>query len=210
VRRVRPGDSYLLTPRLFELAHRHPPTRLLLDAALPIMRDLAQQAHQSCHMGVLHGHDVLMVAQVDSPEHVGFSVRLDARFPVLVSTTGAVLLAHVPEDVRQRLLNELLKTLVEREAMQRRLDTIRRRGYERTRSRTIRGIIDLSYPIFDHTGTARAALTVPVLASRDSKLPLEPIQVLLADAATAISRAIGGTSPASATAASSNGKAATS
>src|SRR4051794_31357674 len=100
VRPVRAGGAYLLTPRLFERAHRHPPTKLLLDAAMPIMRNLARQAHQSCHMGVLHGHDVLMVAQADSPEHAGFNVRLDARFPVLVSTTGAVLLAHVPQDVR--------------------------------------------------------------------------------------------------------------
>src|SRR5579875_2127371 len=28
------GDAYTLTTQLFELAHRHPPTRLLLDAAL--------------------------------------------------------------------------------------------------------------------------------------------------------------------------------
>jgi DNA-binding IclR family transcriptional regulator len=172
------------------------------------MRNLSRQTRQSCHMGVLHGHDVLMVAQVDSPEHHGFSVRLDARFPVLVSTTGAVLLAHVPEDVRERLLRELHPSAQDREALQRRLDTIRRRGYERTRSRTIRGIIDLSYPIFDHTKTARAALTVPVLAPRDSKLPLENIQQQLADAASAISRAIGGgaTPGASSGGPSSNGK----
>jgi DNA-binding IclR family transcriptional regulator len=192
IRRTRPGDAYLLTPRLFELAHRHPPTRLLLDAAMPVMRELSRAARQSCHMGVLHGHDVLMVAQVDSPERVGFSVRLDARFEVLLSTTGAVLLAHVAQDVREQLLDELLKSSAEREPMQRRLDMIRRRGYERTRSRTIRGIIDLSYPIFDHTGTARAGLTVPVLAPRHNKLPLERIQAQLSEAASAISRAIGG------------------
>src|SRR5690348_11145918 len=41
---------YGLTLRLFELAHRHPPTRRLQAIALPVMEELARAIKLSCHL----------------------------------------------------------------------------------------------------------------------------------------------------------------
>ena len=43
------SDRLVVTTRLFELAHLHPPTQQLISAALPRMRLLAREAGQSCH-----------------------------------------------------------------------------------------------------------------------------------------------------------------
>ncbi len=73
--------SYRLSLRLFELAHRHPPLKRLLTVALPVMQQLAQASRQSAHLVIHFARQILVVAQVDSPEPMGFGVRLGANFP---------------------------------------------------------------------------------------------------------------------------------
>ena len=68
--------------KLFELAHRQPPVKRLLAVALPLMHELARTTRQSNHLVVLHEQRILVLAQVDSPEAMGFSVRLGAHFDV--------------------------------------------------------------------------------------------------------------------------------
>src|SRR4051794_5170115 len=80
--RAQPGDRYVLSNRLFELSHRHPPTKRLLDASLGEMRGLANETRQSCHLSVFHDINVLIVAQIDSPDPMGFAVRMGANLPL--------------------------------------------------------------------------------------------------------------------------------
>ncbi len=195
VRRDLPAESYRLTPKLFELSHRHPPTKHLLDVALPIMRNLARQANQSCHMAILYGHDVLVVAQVESPNVRSFAVHLGARAPALETGSGCVLLACADPIIREEFLAQVLPASADRIAEQARLDVIRRRGFEHHRSQTIRGVIDLSFPVCDHHGFAVAALTIPCLTLRSPDFKVATIQDHLAAAAAELTSAIGGRKP---------------
>jgi DNA-binding IclR family transcriptional regulator len=65
-------DRYHLTLKLYRLGQEHPPTKRMVTEALPIMHWLAHQLRQSCHLGVLDGGHVVILAQVDSPESTGF------------------------------------------------------------------------------------------------------------------------------------------
>src|ERR1700674_5906733 len=71
----RDGERYCLTLRLFKLAHEYPPTKRMIAEALPIMQQVAHEISQSCHLGVLEGGNVVIVAQVDSHASSGFYVR---------------------------------------------------------------------------------------------------------------------------------------
>ena len=70
-----------------------PPVRRLLAVAMPRMHALARETSQSCHLVVLHDHRILVLAQVDSPEAMGFSVRLGAHFPFRADRVSARVLA---------------------------------------------------------------------------------------------------------------------
>ena len=77
-----PADGeYRLSLKLFELAHRQPQLKRLVAVALPLMQELARTTRQSNHLVVHHDRRILVVAQVDSPEAMGFSVRIGAHFP---------------------------------------------------------------------------------------------------------------------------------
>ncbi len=160
-----PGrEGYLLTDRLFSLGMQQPRMRVLLEIALPVMRQLAESVGQSCHLAVHSLGDIVVVARMESGELSGFSVRLGHRRPVTKSASGYVLYAFQPEDVRRRwesLFNPPLGR-DELDAFRAHADAIRQRKVAVTRSNYVVGVTDISAPVM-RGGLAAAALTVPYL-----------------------------------------------
>ncbi len=195
----RPGDRYILTLKLFELSHKNPPIHRLLSDAIPLMKDLAERVHQSCHLVVIEAGHGSVVAQVDSPGYIGFAVRVGSVVQLHRSASGRVLLAfQAPED-RERILAR--RTSSEREAhdpakLDSILDAIKKRGYEDMESTRTRGVRDLSFPILNHRGAAVAALTIPFIEHLD--IPVDPslaaARQVLSEIASHLSAAIGGKS----------------
>lgn len=88
--RERQSGLYLLSTRMLDLAHRHPPLRGLVELALGPMRELAESVRQSCNLSVLESERARVIAQVESPSDFGFRARVGADFP-LETPAGIVL-----------------------------------------------------------------------------------------------------------------------
>src|SRR3984957_15531311 len=74
-----PGtDRSTLPLHLFKPAQEHPPIKRMTMQALPIMQQVAHELSQSCHLGVLNGGQVVIIAQVDSTVSPGFYVKAGA------------------------------------------------------------------------------------------------------------------------------------
>ncbi len=183
-----------LTPRMFELAHRQPRSRLLLNQALPYMHRLADEIQHSCHLVVRNATKALVIAQVDGPQMSGFVVRIGARWPMTQSCSGNVLLAFQEEWLREEWLRECEVTEDTDENRQLRmlLEQIRSRGYARVASRVVRGVTDLGAPVLDHMGSAIASLTVPFLRPIDSSVTVASALTQIQQAAAEISASLGG------------------
>jgi DNA-binding IclR family transcriptional regulator len=158
------SDRYRLSLKLFELAHKHPPVNRLIDVALPVMRRLAAGSDQSCHLAVLRDLQILIVLQVDSPLPMRYSVALGSLFPILETSSGAVLLAKLPAAEREPLIERIAAAgEAGNEDVGARLAKVQSLGFEMRPSLAVEGCINISLPIVDHTGTTVAALTVPYL-----------------------------------------------
>lgn len=192
---LQAADTFFLSNRLFQLSHNFPPTKRLLDEATPRMRELAQRCQQSCHLTVLNGTSQLVIAQVDIPDGVGFSVKLGSKLDMLKSASGRVLLAFRDEVEASHLIAQSRKTMStgQLSCTDEALALIRSRGFEDMKSNQFSGVRAVSYPIFDTNSHAIAALTVPYLARLDDfERPLaSAVQVLLAGAAAQINSAMG-------------------
>jgi DNA-binding IclR family transcriptional regulator len=169
------GEGYELTSKLFALAMTRAPVRSLLEVALPVMRNLAAELSQSCHLAVASDDQIVVVARQESPGYVGFSVRPGYRRPLVGSTSGAVLLAYLAD-----------RALLADPDFERRLEAIRARGYEQSPSSHIEGVVDVSAPILGDLG-AVAALTIPFVQSRLAGLKVEDAVKALRLAAERIS-----------------------
>lgn len=167
-------NAYRLSMRMFELAHRHPQIRHLIGIALPLMNELARDTRQSNHLVVHHDRRILVVAQVDSPEAMGFSVRVGAHFPFRLDRVSArTLSAFQPPSRRDELVQEMIDNdpaPLPRARLQRMVAGIAARGYEVKESATLAGITDICCPIYDRSGFAAATLTQPYLRQRDVAL----------------------------------------
>lgn len=188
-----PGDQYHLTLKLFELAHRHPPTRRLAAEAQPLMLRLARQLNQSCHLTVHHDGAGLIIAQIDAPGTLSLTVRLGAEIDLATTASGHVLLAFQDAEERSRMLERRRPGAPPLpDALEQALAAARADGYRQMASSRIRGVCDLSMPVFDFRGAVVAALTVPYVERLD--IPAQPVEAArsaLAEAACALSAALG-------------------
>jgi DNA-binding IclR family transcriptional regulator len=191
------NERYALTLKLFKLVQEHPPTERLITEALPVMHQLAQETQQSCHMGIIEGAQVTILAQVNAPTSIGFYVKLGSSVELMEATTGYVILAHQDDEHRARTLTEWKRLTGEDTPgdLPAHLARIKRQGFESRPSYKVRGITNISYPIFDERGSAIGALTVPYIQYMDAAASAAQVSAKLKKAASEITAAIGGRTP---------------
>lgn len=189
------SGRYQLTLRLYELAHTHTPVDQLLRAAEGPMRELARRVRESVHLSVLSDGKLLVLSQVESQNRTRVSVEIGARFPVVLTASGRILLAHLPQDrlrdllardedwarlgapARERYLADLLK--------------IRRDGIYQGKSDLTHGIRDVAAPVGNPRVGVAAAVCVPSLVAIGTSKPLSEIRSAVRDCAAAITRQLG-------------------
>lgn len=181
-------DGYRLTDRLFSLGMQQPRTANLIEAALPVMRRLASEIGQSCHLALHSRGQMVVVARMESGEQLGFSVRVGYRRPLMQTASGMVLYAHQPADVRKRWEAMFDPPIAEEDmvAVRRHADEITERNVEQRPSQFVAGVTDISAPVM-RGGAAAAALTVPFLKKLHPSLSIRKTAVLVREAADAIS-----------------------
>ena len=186
-------ERYHLTLRLFRLAQEHPPTKRLVTEALPIMHGVAHEIRQSCHLGVVDGGHVVILAQVDSPESTGFYVKMGSKVDLMHAATGHVILAHQIQDAYERAIDEWSNETKKRKPadLDGHLAKIRRAGFERRASYEVKGVINISFPILSAQGNAVAGLTVPYVKRIEDKIGVPDVVKVLRVASQKISEALG-------------------
>jgi len=186
-------ERYHLTLRLFRLGQEHPPTKRMVTEALPIMHKLAQETRQSCHLGVLDGGHVVILAQVDSPESTGLYVKVGSKVDLMHAATGHVVLAHLAPDACERAIMEWSAETDKKKPadLDEHLAKIRARGHEKRASYEISGVINISFPVLNSQGNAIAGLTVPYVKRIEDTIGPAEIIDALSRASREISEAMG-------------------
>ena len=186
-------DRYHLTLRLFRLAQEYPPTKRMVTEALPIMHWLAHELRQSCHLGVLDGGHVVILAQVDSPESTGFYVKVGSKVDLMHAATGHVILAHQTEDACERAVQQWALEAKKKKPtdLDSHLAKIRVRGYERRASYEVAGIVNISFPVLNSQGNAVAGLTVPFVKRIEDTISIPHVIEALRKASRQVSEAMG-------------------
>jgi DNA-binding IclR family transcriptional regulator len=186
-------DRYSLTLKLFQLVQEHPPTERLIADALPIMKRLAFETGQSCHMGVLDGDKIVILAQVNAPTSVGFYVKLGSTVDVMEAASGYVILAHQGVEERGRTLTEWMRRTSKKVPgdLEGHLDRIRKAGHEKRASYQVKGVVNISFPICDERGSALGAVTIPYIEYSTSAMDKKGVIAALGNAAGEINAALG-------------------
>jgi DNA-binding IclR family transcriptional regulator len=158
--------GYRLSGGLFELGMRAAVERTLLELAMPFLQDLYERTHETVHLGVNEGIEVVYVAKIGGHRQAASPSRLGGRMPMYCTALGKVLLAFGDPAVRDTVLRSPLErrtphTIVAPGLLRRQLDAVVETGvaYEREESTT--GLLCVAAPVLDPEGTrAVAAISV--------------------------------------------------
>ncbi|HVZ30071.1 MAG TPA: IclR family transcriptional regulator [Asticcacaulis sp.] len=163
------GEGYELTNKLFSVGISRSPSQNLIVSAVPLMQKLSADTRQSCHLAIAVGTLMVVIARIETPGDLGFSVRVGYQRPLVHSTSGIVLYGFQPHSTKLEWRRKL--RAAESEAMwldfETRAEQAVRQGFAERPSEFVDAVTDISCPIFGDTGVT-AALTMPHLRARQS------------------------------------------
>ena len=160
------GDRWAITLKLFNVGSRALDHLDLHSAARPIAEELSEELGETVHMGVLEGDSAVYVLKIESRYTIRMFSRVGRRIPLYCTAIGKVLLAFSKEEEREsalkgvRLLAFTKKTLSTRPALYAELARIREQGFALDDEEHEEGIHCIGAPIFDHTGSVVATISV--------------------------------------------------
>ncbi|TDD61667.1 IclR family transcriptional regulator [Kribbella antibiotica] len=161
----RDPGGYRLGGHLFELGMRASVERKLIEVATPFLEDLYERTHETVHLGIRDGHEVVYVAKLAGHQQAASPSRLGGRLPLHATAIGKVLLAHAPPEVQNEILSGKLerraaRTLVTPGALTRQLVQVVETGvaYEFEESQV--GLVCVAGPIRSHGSRVVAAVSV--------------------------------------------------
>ena len=191
------SDGYRLTNRLFTLGMTQAPIKSLMDVAMPAMRDLASGTMQSCHLVVPSGDQIVVIARIESPGDLGYSVRIGYRRSILHATSGLVFYGKANERARRYLHDRLVglfgqETVAEFAA---RALAASSGGYVERASDFVKGVTDLVAPVMGADGVI-ATLITPFIEQKPMNCTKDEATRLLVRAAGVISDQMGAVSQA--------------
>jgi DNA-binding IclR family transcriptional regulator len=159
------SDAYRLGPEAIVLGGRAIRANDLRSVTQGELQALAQQIGEAATLEVLVDNDVLILNEVPGDRLVSANQSIGTRWPVHATSTGKVLLAHLPSGALETTFKSPLTQLTEQtitdpEILQHELARIRRQGYAVANQELEVGFIAIGAPVRDFNGQVVAAISV--------------------------------------------------
>ncbi|NDK91518.1 IclR family transcriptional regulator [Gordonia desulfuricans] len=185
-------DGYRLAGGLFELGMRASTERGLLELAMPFLQDLYERTHETVHLGVREGHEVVYVAKIGGHRQARSPSRVGGRMPMHCTAIGKILLAYDHEDLRREVLAGPLPrhtphTVVVPGLLGVQLDRAGDAGVAFEREESAIGLTCIAAPVLGPDGRALAAISI---AGPTNRLRPEQHIPALRAAATALANVV--------------------
>jgi DNA-binding IclR family transcriptional regulator len=187
----RTPAGWVLGRALFELGELVPIKMRLREAALPYMEDLYEATHETIHLAVRDGLDVLYAEKIRGHSGVDVPSRVGGRLPITSTGVGKTLLAFSPSSLVEEVVSRPLRRLTEHSigdpvVLQNELATIRTAGVGYDHEEAVLGVSCVAAPVLVR-GEPVAALSITVPSSQLQPGRLAPA---VRTAALALSRAL--------------------
>ncbi|SFK91466.1 IclR family transcriptional regulator domain-containing protein [Geodermatophilus ruber] len=168
------GKFFRPTPRMVRLGAAYLETASLPSLAQPLVLAARDELGESVSLAVLEDDQAVFIARAEVQRIVSTGVRLGAQLPAHASATGRVLLAGLPDDQvddilqRSRPQATTSNTLVTVEQIRARVRQAREECLAYTDEELELGMRTMAVPVHDSHGRTRAALSVSSFAARAS------------------------------------------
>lgn len=189
-------DVYNLSYKILNMAAKFEPVKTLTSRAIPLMKEITIKTNQSIHLAIFTRGKILLIAQEDSPSAFNYHMSVGANIDALQTSSGRVILTFQTEEERKRMLDrrkfyiKLDKTSnikadnlkkIENKFTKKTMQKIYKDRFEVVKSLQIKGVTNITVPIFDYSNKAVAALTIPFVDRiiKDNQLNIKQVTNVL-------------------------------
>jgi len=189
--------QYELGIKVFELSHRVPVVRSLTEVSVNPLRQLAKETGETSLLAIRDMYEIVYINHTVGWQSIQVYGAVGERGPLHCTSMGKVLLAFLPEEERDFVLNGLdLKaytphTITDRHQLQQELVQVRERSYALANEEHELQIRAIGVPVFDHNDQVIAAVTLAGPVFRVKVIDLEGFLPLLQAAAHEIGVKVG-------------------
>lgn len=164
------GGRFTLGPSILDIARSAFRAHDLVSVARPYLTRLSSICGQTVKLSAERGNEVEVLDCVESPHPFRLSAKIGSRFPITAGAASKVLLAHMPETLRSRLLEGPLpeytdNSITDGRVMADCLLQIRQSGVAFDNEEHAPGIRAIAAPVFDSLGRCVAAVSIAYLAA---------------------------------------------
>jgi DNA-binding IclR family transcriptional regulator len=166
VSQMRDSKRYRIGTGVFTLAAGALEENTLLAVATPVLETLTRETGEAGHFAIRSGNDIVVIARTAGSGLLQMVDRAGAQRPSHATALGKVLLAALDDQqIRQVLGPEPLrrhtaKTIVERDALLREIDEVRRKGVGYDDGEFDAEIRCVAVPVHDFAGRVAGAVGI--------------------------------------------------
>ncbi len=187
--------------KTFRIGNSFLEARDFVATSRPFLRRLTVSTGETANLGIRDGGTVVFLAQSESSQMMRMITALGSRAPLHASGIGKALMAWLPDDELERILDEqglnrvTENTLHTPEALRAGLAEIRRQGFACDREEHAIGLHCVAACLHDEHGTPLAAISGSGPVARIPEARLLELGALVRDTASEITARLGGRLP---------------
>lgn len=166
------GKFFELTPRVLNLGHSYLATTSLPRLIQPFLEELSRATSESTAAAVLEGPDILYVARASTRRVMSINLGAGARLPAYCTSMGRTLLAALPRDEAQAILDrsDLVafteRTKADMATITTELAVVAAQGFAVIDQELELGLCSIAVPLYNASGQIVAALNIGAQTAR--------------------------------------------
>lgn len=145
--------GYVLGRSILALSGQQSGTRDLVELARPVLEELTRACGESSALNLLRGDESVVAATVLGPHRLVSHMREGDTAPLYATSGGKVLLAFLPQEMREEYLGRvkptriLPNTLSSTKALRQEIDRVRAANLAQVNEEFTLGIVGLAVPV---------------------------------------------------------------
>jgi len=158
--------EYSTTTRFLEVGNQQRHRLEIFKVVSDKLQDIAAETSEHVTLMIEENDQCVIVAVQEGPDAVNLFAYPGARMPLHAAAPGKAILAHMPEDRvqeiidRQGLIEMTNRTITDPDVLFEQLERIREQGYAIDEGERIAGMVCISAPVLDKSDHIRGAICV--------------------------------------------------
>jgi DNA-binding IclR family transcriptional regulator len=194
---IETNRQYRLSAKFLSLGYANLGEVNLVEKAIDVMRELKNEAKETVLIGTIIELNGVVLEQVLGSYEIKFSIDVGHRFYLHTAAPGKAMLAFLPEEERERMLNSIEykrfnpRTIKTKKELYKTLETARQKGYAVDLAERIEGLHGVASPIMNYLNYPVASIWVTGPSYRMPESELNRLGPIVKKYADKISQRLG-------------------